>query len=163
MALTATIYNFDIELSDTDRHVYESLTLRVARHPSESEEYLVARVIAYLLEFTEGIEFSWRSVRSSRVSNVAWSSVCQSATANCTCPLARTNLPGASSDCIEKNDEGESKCRLYAAHRYAAVLFAGSLRGRCFRIASSATSSGRNPEGPFVETRLRIFAREPST
>ena len=58
MALTATIYNFDIELSDTDRHVYESLALRVARHPSESEEYLVARVIAYLLEFTEGIEFS---------------------------------------------------------------------------------------------------------
>ena len=157
MALTATIYNFDIELSDTDRHVYESLTLRVARHPSESEEYLVARVIAYLLEFTEGIEFSWRSVRSSRVSNVAWSSVCQSATANCTCPLARTNLPGASSDCIENRQAG------LKTRRYAAVLFAGSLRGRCFRIASSATSSGRNPEGPFVETRLRIFAREPST
>jgi uncharacterized protein YaeQ len=58
MALTATIYNFDIELSDTDRHVYETLALRVARHPSESEEFLVARVIAYLLEFTEGIEFS---------------------------------------------------------------------------------------------------------
>lgn len=58
MALTATIYNFDIDLSDTDRHVYETLALRVARHPSESEEYLVARVIAYLLEFTEGIEFS---------------------------------------------------------------------------------------------------------
>ncbi len=58
MALTATIYNFDIELSDTDRHVYESLSLRVARHPSESEDYLVARLFAYLLEFTEGIEFS---------------------------------------------------------------------------------------------------------
>lgn len=58
MALTATIYNFDIDLSDTDRHVYETLALRVARHPSESEEYLVARVIAYVLEFTEGIEFS---------------------------------------------------------------------------------------------------------
>jgi uncharacterized protein YaeQ len=58
MALTATIYNFDIELADTDRHVYESLTVRVARHPSESEEYLVARLIAYLLEFAEGIEFS---------------------------------------------------------------------------------------------------------
>jgi len=58
MALTATIYNFDVELSDTDRHVYETLALRVARHPSESEEYLVARMIAYLLEFTEGIEFS---------------------------------------------------------------------------------------------------------
>jgi uncharacterized protein YaeQ len=58
MALTATIYNFDIELADTDRHVYESLALRVARHPSESEEHLVARLLAYLLEFAEGIEFS---------------------------------------------------------------------------------------------------------
>jgi hypothetical protein len=66
-------------------------------------------VIAYLLEFTEGIEFSWRSVRSSRVSNVAWSSVCQSATANCTCPLARTNLPGASSDYIENMRTGGSE------------------------------------------------------
>jgi uncharacterized protein YaeQ len=58
VALTATIYTFEIELADTDRHVYESLSLRVARHPSESEEYLVARLIAYLLEFTPGIEFS---------------------------------------------------------------------------------------------------------
>src|SRR6187401_3809618 len=58
MALPATIYNFDIELADSDRGVYESLALRVARHPSESEEYLVARLLAYLLEFTEGIEFS---------------------------------------------------------------------------------------------------------
>ena len=58
MALTATIYNFDVELADTDRHVYESLAIRVARHPSESEEYLVARLLAYLLEWAEGIEFS---------------------------------------------------------------------------------------------------------
>jgi uncharacterized protein YaeQ len=64
MALTATIYNFDVELADTDRHVYESLALRVARHPSESEEYLVARVIAYLLEFAKGIEFSRGGVSS---------------------------------------------------------------------------------------------------
>jgi uncharacterized protein YaeQ len=58
MALGATIYNFDVELADTDRQVYESLTLRVARHPSESEEYLVARLLAYLLEHAEGIAFS---------------------------------------------------------------------------------------------------------
>ena len=58
MALTATIYNFDVDLSDTDRHVYESVALRVAQHPSESEEYLVARLIAYLLEYAEGVEFS---------------------------------------------------------------------------------------------------------
>ena len=58
MALGATVYNFDIDLADSDRGVYETLALRVARHPSESDEYLIARVLAYCLEYTEGIEFS---------------------------------------------------------------------------------------------------------
>lgn len=58
VALTATIYKFDIDLADADRHVYESLALQAARHPSESEEYLVARVLAYALEFTDGIAWS---------------------------------------------------------------------------------------------------------
>ncbi len=58
MALTATIHSFDIELSDTDRGVYETLALRVARHPSETEEYLVTRVLAYCLEYAEGVSFS---------------------------------------------------------------------------------------------------------
>ena len=58
MALTATIYNFDIDLSDADRGRYETLALRVARHPSESEDYLLARVLAYGLEYTDGIGFS---------------------------------------------------------------------------------------------------------
>jgi len=58
LALTATIYNIEIDLADSDRRVYETLALRVARHPSESEDYLVTRVLAYALEFVEGIEFS---------------------------------------------------------------------------------------------------------
>src|SRR4029453_7723683 len=58
MARQATIYNFDIELADNDRAVYESLALRLARHPSESDEYLIARLLAYLLAFTNGIAFS---------------------------------------------------------------------------------------------------------
>lgn len=58
VSLTATIYQFDIDLSDVDRGVYESLALRVARHPSESEDYLWTRVLAYALEYTEGLEFS---------------------------------------------------------------------------------------------------------
>ncbi len=58
MGLTATIYTFDIELADTDRGVYETLALRVARHPSETEEFLVTRVLAYCLEYTEGLAFS---------------------------------------------------------------------------------------------------------
>lgn len=57
MAQTATIYNFDIELADVDRAVYQSLTLRVACQPSETPEYLLTRVLAYCLEFAEGISF----------------------------------------------------------------------------------------------------------
>jgi uncharacterized protein YaeQ len=58
MALGATIYVFDIELADSDRGVYESFELRAARHPSEAPDYLLARVLAYCLEYTEGISFS---------------------------------------------------------------------------------------------------------
>jgi uncharacterized protein YaeQ len=58
MALTATIYKIEIDLSDADRNVYESLTLQLARHPSESEAYFVTRILAYALEYTPGIEFS---------------------------------------------------------------------------------------------------------
>lgn len=58
MALTATIYNFDIELANVDRSVYATLALRVAQQPSETEEYLLTRVIAYCLEYAEGIAFS---------------------------------------------------------------------------------------------------------
>ena len=58
MALTATIYNFDVQLADVDRGVYETLSFRAARQPSETEEYLLSRVLAYCLEYAEGIAFS---------------------------------------------------------------------------------------------------------
>jgi uncharacterized protein YaeQ len=58
MALSATIRRFLITLSDSDRGVYETLDLRVAQHPSESERYMVARVIARLLQHDEGVDFS---------------------------------------------------------------------------------------------------------
>jgi uncharacterized protein YaeQ len=58
VALNATVYNFEIELSDVDRGVYATLALRAARHPSETAEYLLTRVLAYCLEYTEGIALS---------------------------------------------------------------------------------------------------------
>jgi len=58
MALGATVYAFKIELADSDRGVYVPLDLRVARHPSETEDHLLTRVLAYCLEYTEGISFS---------------------------------------------------------------------------------------------------------
>lgn len=53
----STQHVFDVTLADLDRGVYEDLSLQVARHPSESEAYLVARVLAYALEHAEGIAF----------------------------------------------------------------------------------------------------------
>jgi uncharacterized protein YaeQ len=58
MALTATMYNFDVALSDVDRGVYEALNIKAACHPSEAEDYFATRVLAYCLEYTEGIAFS---------------------------------------------------------------------------------------------------------
>ena len=58
MALSATVYHLQIELSDVDRGVYESLDLRVARHPSETMRYLLTRVIGYCLCYEPGIAFS---------------------------------------------------------------------------------------------------------
>jgi uncharacterized protein YaeQ len=58
VALSATVYTFQITLNDADRNVYESLEFRVARHPSETEDYLVTRVLAYCLEYVEGLAFS---------------------------------------------------------------------------------------------------------
>jgi uncharacterized protein YaeQ len=58
MALNSTMYVFTVRIADADRNVYDSLTLRVAQHPSESAEYLVTRVLAYCLEYAEGISFS---------------------------------------------------------------------------------------------------------
>jgi uncharacterized protein YaeQ len=57
VALTATILKFRIQLSDVDRGVYETLELRVAQHPSETDAFLVTRVVAYALESgPEGLE-----------------------------------------------------------------------------------------------------------
>ncbi len=57
MALTATLHRFRIELSDIDRGVYESLDLRVARHPSEDEARVVIRVLAHAIAFEAGLGF----------------------------------------------------------------------------------------------------------
>ena len=58
MALTATIYVFTVRIADADRGLYETVNLRLARHPSETAEYLLTRLFAYCLEYTEGLTFS---------------------------------------------------------------------------------------------------------
>lgn len=58
MALSATMYVFEVQLADADRGVYETLEIRAAQHPSETADFLLTRVLAYCLEYTEGITFS---------------------------------------------------------------------------------------------------------
>src|SRR6266550_1301518 len=58
VALPSTIYNATVDVSDVDRGVYQSVTLRLAMHPSETMEYMATRLLAYCLEYTDGIEMT---------------------------------------------------------------------------------------------------------
>lgn len=64
MAMSATIHVFDVQLADVDREVYEDLAVRVARHPSETDAFMVTRLLAYCLEYEEGIAFAAGGVSS---------------------------------------------------------------------------------------------------
>jgi uncharacterized protein YaeQ len=58
VAPKATIHHLVVQLSDVDRGVYETLDLRLARHPSEGLRYLITRTLAYCLSYEPGIAFS---------------------------------------------------------------------------------------------------------
>ncbi|WP_280438500.1 YaeQ family protein [Nocardia carnea] len=64
MAIGATLHTFAVQLSDVDRGVYQELELRLARHPSETAEFLATRLLAYCLEYEDGITFSDGGVSS---------------------------------------------------------------------------------------------------
>jgi len=50
MALRATIHKADLHVSDSDRHYYDSHSLTVAKHPSETEERMMVRILAFALQ-----------------------------------------------------------------------------------------------------------------
>jgi uncharacterized protein YaeQ len=58
MALPSTIYRATVELADVDRGVYETLKTTLARHPSETEERLVARLLAYAIFYQPDLVFT---------------------------------------------------------------------------------------------------------
>jgi uncharacterized protein YaeQ len=57
MALKATIYKVELQISDMDRHYYATHALTLAMHPSETEQRLMARVLAFALHADERLEF----------------------------------------------------------------------------------------------------------
>ena len=58
MAQKATIYKVELSVSDMNRHYYETHKLTVAKHPSETDERLMVRLIAFALNAREQLEFS---------------------------------------------------------------------------------------------------------
>lgn len=57
MALGATVYKADLQVSDMDRHYYATHALTLARHPSETEERLMLRLLAFALNADEALQF----------------------------------------------------------------------------------------------------------
>lgn len=53
-----TLFKFQIDLSDIPRARYETLEFRTARHPSESGQYFLTRILAYILNFEEELVFA---------------------------------------------------------------------------------------------------------
>lgn len=57
MALGATIYRLELAIADMDRHYYGNHSLTLARHPSENDERLMLRVLAFILHASDHMQF----------------------------------------------------------------------------------------------------------
>ncbi len=58
MALKATIYKADLQIADMDRHYYQDQALTLARHPSETDERMMVRLLAYAIHANEALAFT---------------------------------------------------------------------------------------------------------
>ncbi len=57
MALKATVHKADLSIADLDRHYYQDHSLILARHPSETNERMMVRLLAFVLNAGERLEF----------------------------------------------------------------------------------------------------------
>lgn len=57
MALKATIFKADLQIADMDRNYYQDHALTIARHPSETDERMMMRVLAFVLNAHEALAF----------------------------------------------------------------------------------------------------------
>jgi len=58
LALNATIYKVHLELSDIDNSKYGTYPLTIALHPSETEERMLLRIVAFAINATENLQFT---------------------------------------------------------------------------------------------------------
>jgi uncharacterized protein YaeQ len=57
MAIKATIFKADLQIADMDRHYYQDHSLTIARHPSETDERMMMRVLAFIIHAHEALVF----------------------------------------------------------------------------------------------------------
>jgi len=57
MAQKSTIFRADVSVADIDRSYYRDHVLRVARHPSETDERMMVRILAFALHADDALEF----------------------------------------------------------------------------------------------------------
>ena len=58
MALKATIFKAELTISDTDRGYYATHALTIARHPSETDERMMVRLLAFALNASDSLQFT---------------------------------------------------------------------------------------------------------
>ena len=58
MALKSTIFKADVQISDMDRNYYQNHILTLAQHPSETNERMMIRLLAFILNASESLVFS---------------------------------------------------------------------------------------------------------
>lgn len=58
MALKATIFKAELVISDMDRNYYHTHVLTLARHPSETDERMMVRLLAFALHANEALQFT---------------------------------------------------------------------------------------------------------
>ncbi|MCG2584408.1 YaeQ family protein [Massilia sp. TS11] len=58
MALKSTIYKAELQIADMDRHYYQTHQLTMARHPSETDERLMIRLLAFAIHADEALQFA---------------------------------------------------------------------------------------------------------
>ena len=58
MALKATIFKANLNIADMDRHYYQDHPLTIARHPSETDERMMVRIIAFALNASEYLQLT---------------------------------------------------------------------------------------------------------
>lgn len=57
MALKSTIFKADLQIADMDRHYYDGHMLTIARHPSETDERMMMRILAFAIHANSALAF----------------------------------------------------------------------------------------------------------